>query len=221
MTATITATNLTATQAKALGPWSAGWPEPVEVKLGPVPLEAQPSAYVQAAWKDRPYGTTPSARVSAATTGDRLLLRVEWQAESPRTAITDNNVFADACGALFPANGQNAPLATMGNEAEPVISWYWRAGTDTPFVGEARGLGTVSRRASHTLSAAAAWASGKWAVVFQHPLGDAGLKAAAGSSIPAAFAVWSGAANERAGLAAYSPEWLEITIPAGRGGAAR
>jgi steroid C-25 hydroxylase gamma subunit len=221
MTATITAASLTAAQVKALRPWSAGWPEPVEVKLGPAPLEAQPSAYVQAVWKDRPYGTTPSARVSAATDGGALFLRLEWASESPRLAITDNNVFADACGALFPANGKSATLETMGDEAEPVISWYWRAGTETPFVGDATGLGTVARRSAHALSAAAELASGKWAVVFRHPLAEQGLKATPGASIPAAFAVWSGSMNERAGLAAFSPEWLAIAIPGGQRGAAR
>lgn len=220
MTATISAGSVPATEAKKLGPWTANWPEPVEVNLGPAPLEAQPSAYVQEAWKSRPYGTTPNARVSAVAAGDQLLVRLEWKAESPRTGITDNNVFADACGVLFPANGSSAPLGTMGNAAEPVVSWYWRAGADSPFVGDAAGLGTVSRRSTHALAAAAEWSSGSWAVVFQHPLGQQGLAARAGSTIPAAFAVWSGAANERAGLAALSGEWLAIAIPGGgkRGG---
>ena len=221
MTATIAAASLTAAQAKALGPWSAGWPDPVEISLGPAPLEAQPSAYLQVAWKDRPYGTTPSARVSAATADGTLLLRLEWASESPRFGITDNNVFADACGALFPANGKGAALETMGTADEPVVSWYWRAGTEMPFVGDSSGLGTVSRRKTHGLSASAEWASGNWAVVFRHPLGQEGFEALAGSTIPAAFAVWRGSAGERAGLAAYSPAWLELAIPGARRGAAR
>ena len=221
MTATIAAASLTEGQARALAPWSAGWPEPVEISLGPAPLEAQPSAYVQAAWKDRPYGTTPSARISAATAGATLLLRVEWKSESPRFAITDNNVFADACGALFPANGKSAPLETMGTAGEPVVSWYWRAGTELPFVGDATGAGTVSRRKTHALSASGEWASGSWAVVFKHPLGQAGLEASAGSNIPVAFAVWRGSGEERGGLAAYSPAWLQLEIPGAGRGAAR
>lgn len=219
MTATIMAASLTAAQAKALGPWSAGWPDSVEIRLGPAPLEAQPSAYVQAAWKGRPYGTTPSARVSAATADGTLLLRLEWASESPRFAITDNNVFADACGALFPTNGKSADLETMGTPDAPVITWYWRAGTELPFVGDAGGLGTVSRRKTHALTASAEWSSGHWAVVFRHPLGQHGFEASGGGSIPAAFAVWRGSADERSGLAAYSAGWLELTIPGGRGAA--
>lgn len=221
MTATITAASLPAAQAKALEPWSSNWPKATEVALGPAPLEAQPSAYVQEAWKSRPYGTTARAMVSAVSSGDDLLVRMEWAAESPRNGITDNNVFADACGVLFPANGASAPLQTMGNAAEPVVSWYWRAGAESPFVGDASGLGTVSRRATHALSAAGEWSSGSWAVVFRHPLGQQGLEARAGKAIPAAFAVWSGAANERAGLAGLSAEWLEITIPGGKRGGGR
>ena len=200
-----------------LGPWSAGWPEPVTITLGPAALEAQPSAYIQAVWKDRKYGTAASVGVSAAVAGNEVLVRLEWQAVSPRFGITDNNVFPDGCGVLLPANGEDAELSTMGSPDAPVVSWYWRAGTDVPFVGDAQGLGTVSRRKSHVLKAAAEWANGRWAVVFRSPAGEHGLPAN-GAALRAAFGVWTGANEERAGLAAYSQDWSEIAMPASRGG---
>lgn len=213
MTATIEAV---VAPGKDLGPWSGVWPKPADIPLGPAPLDSQPSAYIQAAWKDRPYGTTATVSASAAVAEGSLLVRLEWQADAPRFAITDNNVFADACAVMLPANGKNAALQTMGSPDEPVVTWYWRAGADAPFLSDATGLGTVARRAAHELSSNAEWNSGRWAVVFRVPLGQDGLPGG-GGPVLAAFAVWSGASEERAGLAAYSLEWSQLVIPASSG----
>lgn len=191
------------------------WDEVPElsVDLVPTDLEAQPSVYVQKAWEGRPYGEGRTVRVQAALSGSDLFVRLRWAAGDPRPAITDNNVFPDACGVLFPLDGSNAELSTMGSEDWPVQAWHWRAGTADPFVVVARGLGTAERQATHAVTADASHNGEEWRVVFSRALDAKGVPLARGSAVPVGFAVWSGANNERAGLKAHSPEWVELRIP--------
>jgi len=194
---------------------SAGWdgiPE-VAIDLAPTDLDAQPSAYVRTAWAQRPYGEGRTVRVQAAVAGEKVFVRLRWQASEPRPAITDNNVFADACGVLFPLDGNSAELSTMGSDDWPVQAWHWRAGAPEPFVLIARGLGTAERQQVHAVSVDAAHATDEWRVVFSRALGAKGVPLARGSAVPVGFAVWSGANNERAGIKAYSPRWTELRIP--------
>ena len=215
MNESIVAARVSAAAADSLGPWDDAWPSAVEIALEPTPLEAQPSAYVQQAWKDREHGVTQSIRVSAATSPRRFHLRLEWPAESPHMGITDNNVFADACGVMFPAwPGDLPPM--MGAPGNPVETWFWRAGAPAPFVATAEGPGTVARRDDHELSVASEWRAGNWAVVFSHPSVEGGLPGD-GASVSVAFAAWNGAAEERAGLAAYSPSWRTLVVAPPRG----
>lgn len=197
--------------AGSFGPFGSGWAaaEAVEAALQPTPLDAQPSAYVQTAWANRRHGVTPSARVAAAVAGGVLRVRVQWAASSPRPAITDNNVFADACALLFPLDGKQAELMTMGDADHPVRAWHWRAGTPDPFVLTATGLGTTSRQAMpHGVTVEAEWHAGEWAVVF-----SGALEAAGASSVPMGVAIWQGAAEERGGLAAHTPAWITLELP--------
>jgi DMSO reductase family type II enzyme heme b subunit len=178
--------------------------------LVPTPLEAQPSAYVRAAWHGRPRGAIPTISVRAASADGQLLLRLRWAAAEPNRGITDSNVYADACAVLFPAIG-HAPLDTMGSPEEPVIAWYWRAGGE-PLVSRATGLGTVSRLSPHNLEAVATWVAGEWVVVLSSPLGAAEPVLDHGKATDVAFAAWLGAASERAGLKSYTPSWQTLRI---------
>lgn len=200
-----------------LGPLSAGWGAAVEVEvpLEPTPLEVQPSAYVRTAWADRKHGVTPSVRAAAAVAGGVLHVRLRWKALNPRPAITDNNVFADACAVLFPLDGKGAELATMGDAAHPVQAWHWRAGTAIPFVIQATGLGTVTRQAPpHGVSVEATWNADEWSVVFSRPLEEQGVPIRGGATVPIGIAVWQGALEERAGLKSHTPGWLTLEVPA-------
>ncbi|MCZ2111602.1 MAG: hypothetical protein LC118_18915 [Dehalococcoidia bacterium] len=199
-----------AKKASALGPWSTGWGTGTTVALQPSPLDAQPSAYVQEAWRERPYGKVPEVLVHCVQASGAMLVRMEWECESPRHNITDNDVFADACALLMPANGHAAPLMTMGSEAEPVVTWHWRAGAETAFVADGTGAGTLTRRTNHDLAATAEWKSGRWAVVFSHPAGTNGHTPTLNAGGLVAFAVWTGANQERGGLASCSPAWSRI-----------
>lgn len=185
----------------------------VTVDLVPTDLEAQPSVYVQKAWEGRPYGEGRSVRVQAAVAGGELFVRLRWAAADHRPAINDNDVFPDACGVLFPLDGNNAELSTMGSEDWPVQAWHWRAGTADPFVVVARGLGTAERQTGDAVTADASHNGDEWRVVFSRALSAKGVPLARGSAVPVGFAIWSGANNERAGLKAHTPEWIELRIP--------
>jgi len=199
-----------------VGPHGPAWETAQEsvIALEPTPLQAQPSAYVQTAWAQRKHGGTPSVRAAAAVTGGVLHVRLRWNAPDPRPAITDNNVFADSCALLFPLDGRDADLTTMGDVARPVQAWHWRAGTAIPFVLRASGLGTTARQATpHGVSAEGLWGAGEWTVVFSRPLDVDGVPLRPGAAVPVGIAVWQGAAEERAGLASHTPAWLTLELP--------
>lgn len=192
----------------------------VPVALEPTPLEAQPSAYVQASWRERPRGNIAGLSVRALLAPDALALRLSWPQEEPRRSIDDYNVYADACAVLFPANGREAAIATMGSEQAPVCGWFWRAGTPEPFEITARGIGTVERSPAHEVQGAGWWSEGHWHVVLARRLAAASAPVLLSSGttplaeIPVAFAVWAGARGERAGLKSHSPQFARLRLHA-------
>ncbi|MBE7518240.1 MAG: hypothetical protein HS107_03255 [Thermoflexaceae bacterium] len=200
----VTASKTSGTVEDLLSPRAAAWKSVAETSLPlqPTPLDAQPSAYVQKAWANRDRGNVPSVKVKALAAGDQLVLRLEWAAPDPRRTISDNNVYADACAVLFPSNGKDAELATMGSADKPVTAWYWRAGAAGPFLATATGLGTVSREARHGIQATGEWQAGSWQVVLAGPAKSARI----------GVAVWSGIAGERAGLKSHTPAWHDLKV---------
>lgn len=198
----------------ALAPNGAPWKRATEsvIPLEPTPLDRQPSAYVQVAHRTRPRGNVPELRVRTVTTANALFVRLQWSAPRPVRLIDDVNVYADSCAVLFPADGKEAELGTMGSPTRPVAAWQWRAGTDTPFSVTATGLGTVERQREHALQARGRWDDGEWSVVFGHALDGATMPLDHGATVRVSFAVWTGVANERAGLKSHSPIWHGLLI---------
>jgi DMSO reductase family type II enzyme heme b subunit len=184
----------------------------VVVAVEPTPLDRQPSAYVQASWRDRPRSAVGQVHVRAAAGSDGLALRLDWTAARPVRRIDDVNAYPDACAVLFPADGREADFGTMGSPEHPVRGWHWRAGSDPPFVVTATGIGTVERIDGQAVQGRASWTGGRWQVVLAGPLGAEGLPLGRGSALPVAFAVWSGAARQRAGLKAFSPQPCELRL---------
>jgi len=197
-----------------LAPDAAEWErtEEVAVPIDPTPLDRQPSAYVQAAWRDRPRGGIAEVRVRVAAGAGGLALRLDWTALRASRRISDVNVYPDACAVIFPADGRQAEFSTMGSPKHPVQGWHWRAGTEVPFVVTATGIGSVERADEHPVRGRARWADGRWQVVLAGPLGAGGIPLEEGFDMPVAFAVWSGAARERAGLKSYSPQPCELRL---------
>lgn len=169
------------------------------VGLSAIPLDAQPTEYIRVAWADRPYGKVASADVAAAHDGERLYVRVQW-ADSD----TPNTEFHDAAGVLFPADGADAPVATIGGVDAPVRLWYWQANLDAARDLDARGPGVFAKRAEPAVDASAALADGRWSVVL-----SSGLDAAV---TRLGVAVWDGSNEERAGIGAVTHEWIPLEV---------
>jgi DMSO reductase family type II enzyme heme b subunit len=186
--------------------------EETVVPLEPTPIDRQPSAYVQVAWRDRSRSGIGEVRVRAVASASAFAVRLDWEALRPQRSISDVNVYPDACAVVFPADGRQAEFAEMGSPKHPVRAWHWRAGTDVPFVVTATGLGTVERVVDHQVQGRAAWVDGRWRVVLARPLDADGVPLKSGSSVPVAFAVWLGAARERAGLKSFSPQPCELRL---------
>ena len=199
---------------KLLAPDAGEWDRATEavVSVTPTPLDRQPSAYVQASWRGRPRSGLGEVRVRAASGAGGLAVRLDWEALRPSRLISDVNVYPDACAVLFPADGREAEFGTMGSPEHPVRAWHWRAGTDLPFAVKASGIGTVERAAEHAVQGRARWAEGRWQVVLAGPQGANGIPLRKGSAMPVSFAVWSGAARERAGLKSYTPQACKLRL---------
>lgn len=168
------------------------------VGLAPVPLDAQPTEYIRAAWADRPYGNVTSADVAAAHDGERLYVRIEW-ADSE----VANTEFQDAAGVIFP-NGSDAAPATIGQADAPVQLWYWQSNLDAARDFEASGPGVFRKRAEQAVAAAASLADGRWSVVLSSGL-DAG-------ATRLGVAVWDGSNEERAGIGAVTHDWVALEV---------
>jgi steroid C-25 hydroxylase gamma subunit len=186
---------------------------PAEIAwLEATPLDAQPSAYVRKAWAEKSHGTVRALTIQAVVAGGSLLLRLGWVTASPRDRVSDNDVYADACGVLFPADGRTAELSSMGSPQNPVAAWYWRAGLDEAISATATGLGTVERDLSTKIRAVGVLRGNEWHVVFSRSLKGDGPSLSGGAEIPVGFAVWCGANAERAGLKSHTPSWHRLAV---------
>ena len=221
----VKAQRVTMDDAVLLDPSSPEWSGvgAVELTLQPTPIASQPSVYVLAKWKDKPYGVTPRVSVRAAHNGERLYFRLSWANDTKNDSIRDTDQFTDAAAVLFPVNG-NAVLQNMGTPQEPVNAWYWRSDLEQPFSVTAQGIGTTKRTQDPELGAQGAYGDGAWNMVIRRRLvhaADASLSHSqgyvnlvAGASGLVGFAVWQGANQERGGLKAITPDWQPLEIEA-------
>jgi DMSO reductase family type II enzyme heme b subunit len=202
-------------------PHSSVWSSVQEESLGltPTPLGLQPSPYIIVSRATMEIGRVKQVRVRSAHNGGTIAFHLGWEDSSRDVKTLDTNVFPDGAGILFPLKG-DAPISTMGDETHPVNAWYWRA--DRP--GQAHnnvagGLGTTRVTEQKSIAVSAEWGQGRWQVVFSRglqvpaPEGEA-IQFGAGTAVKVAFAVWEGANGERAGIKAFSPEWLSLTLDA-------
>jgi len=169
------------------------------VSLAPVSLAAQPTEYIRQAWANKAYGRTSEAMVAAASDGQRLYLRLEWEDDEK-----PNTEFQDAVAGVFPADG-DAPLATLGDANKPLAVWYWESGRPGPLNLTARGPGLFRKDNAAGLSANGALNERRWSVVLSGP-------ASAAKAGKVGVAVWNGSNDERAGLAAVSRDWLKLEL---------
>ncbi len=212
---TIIATKVTAPLAQLVDPdeslWSRAAPQTIDML--PTPIGFQPSVYVIASWTDRPYGTLPRVSVRALHTGKELAIRLEWDELQPIAKPEEIDVFSDGAGILFPLDGKEAPIETMGSPEQPVNAWYWRANLEDAISATGQGVGTVQRLTDGGVMAKGRWGEGRWRVAFGRAFETKeGVPLAAPGAVNASVAVWRGANGERAGIKAFGQTWHEIRL---------
>ena len=174
--------------------WSAA--QSATVSLGAVPLDAQPTEYIQVAWADRPYASVHEADVAVAHDGTNLWVRISWADPGG-----ESREFPDGAAAAVSCGANGAP-ATVGSPEAPVELWCWHEGRDAKRV-VSRGPGVVSAADAAGLRACGTGADGRWTVTLGGPI------AAIGDPSRLGVVVWNGANEGRAGLGAVS-EWVAL-----------
>jgi len=183
------------------------------------PIANQPNDYLKTSWESREFGAVKELRVRSVHNGLRIFFRLEWEDPNPDYRITEDTLFADGAGLLFPLRG-DADIATMGSVDQTVNAWYWRADfDDQPKNVTSGGVGTAKRLATNSLFAKSQWADGVWRLVIGRPFSvpesaEEAVPLEPGKKVKVGFAVWEGSIGERAGFKAYSPEWRELEIEA-------
>jgi DMSO reductase family type II enzyme heme b subunit len=202
-----------------LDPNAAEWQEaPLEtIATAATPIANQPNDYLKISWQGRQFGVVTELRVRALHNGMRIFFRLEWDDPIPNYRVTDDTVFTDGAGILFPLRG-DADVTTMGSVDQPVNAWFWRADfDDQPKNVTAGGVGTSQRLDGGSLSAKSQWADGVWRLVIGRPFSvpesaDEAVPLEPGKKVKVGFAVLEGSVGERAGFKAFSQEWRELEI---------
>jgi complex iron-sulfur molybdoenzyme family reductase subunit gamma len=186
------------------------------VKLLGTPVGLQPTEAIRTSWMAKKIGMVESVAVSAMHDGAVVAFHLEWADASEDRSIGDTTAFPDAAGILLRA-AEGAPSVTMGAPTLPVNAWYWRADEDDrgrQVVAE--GLGTTRPVEGEHVKGRGVWRDGRWRVVITRALkvetAEPVAQLAAGQVTGFAVAIWEGSNGERAGLKAFSGEFLELSL---------
>ncbi len=194
---------------------AAGWQQvPAEtVEMVPAPVEMQPNGFIQANWRDRPYGQLASLQAQSVHDGTNIAVRLRWASEKPETGGREG--FPDGAAIAFPVTGEPV-LWSMGNEDEPVQFIQWQAMKNQIRSVVAWGIGSSVPGPAVSETVTAGWSQGYWTIVMLRTLAGgpeaANLQPATETRI--GFAVWNGSNEERAGIKAVSVDWLSLIIEA-------
>jgi DMSO reductase family type II enzyme heme b subunit len=208
---------IAATKEELLNPNAGTWQEAetVQLSLQPTPVAMQPSEYIRSTVKQEAVGAVKQLEVRALHNDSEVFFRLEWPDPRRDADVSEPQLFADGVAVMFPF-GEDAPLITMGSQAQPVNQWHWRADLEKPYNVTTAGLGTTYRTPDAYIEARAVWEGGRWKVVLARPLKtpdpDNHVTFRPGQSIKAAFCVWEGSNQERAGLKSFTPAWTEFTL---------
>ena len=176
------------------------------IHLIAAPTAIQPGGYIPGAYADRTQPAVTDLDIRIEEHGPRWEIFLSWACpvESSST-IHDVDRFADSAAILTPSQ-PDAALMTMGSKAAGVDGWFWKADEKQGIRFQARGLGTVERSdLPADAQVTGLWQDGRWGVKFELPVWRSlDLHRKVG------FAVWQGAASERAGLKSVSPGWIEL-----------
>jgi len=192
----------------ASAPWQALRDETVALIQAPAAM--QPTRYITTKWQNQPYGQTKGVAVKALHNAREIAFRLEWLDPTKNEQRAENTDFPDAVAMLFPL-AENASLF-MGTP--------WRADHPSRARSDiATGIGTSRVVDGESLSARSVHQDGRWSVVIRRALevqaeGMTAIQFTPGQVLRSAFAVWDGGNQERAGIKAFSPAWLDLKLEA-------
>lgn len=198
--------------AEYLNPASASWKriKPADISLIPAPLGLQPTEYIRKSWEGRAYGKATRIEVATVHDGQTWAIRASWKGVSP-----GGRDFPDALAVALPVTGKPI-LALMGAPDAPIHIVRWAANKDGAQSLLATGIGQSRPGAVIKCTAQAKPDGDIWTVVISRPLGIGKDVAplVAGKQTGIGFALWSGGNDERAGIKAFSTDWVELTLDA-------
>ena len=193
-------------------PQAVGWSRVpgTRVPLMPAPLPMQPTEYVRRSWEGRPYGQTTTLEVASAHDGRNLAVRVGWE-----TRTAEPTGFPDALAIAVPLRDV-APLILMGSVEAPIHILRWQADRQGVRSLLATGIGRSAPGPTIEATAEAAADGHRWQLVVTRALGGGGDVAPieAGQATRIGFALWRGANSERAGIKAFSIDWMDLSLEA-------
>jgi DMSO reductase family type II enzyme heme b subunit len=170
------------------------------VPMMAAPVGMVPGGYVARAYADRLLPNTKSATLEAQREGTGWRVRLSWSCPDPvRDASEHTDRFVDAAALLVPTV-EDAPWISMGAPGKAVQAALWRADREVLLQIRAEGLGTVKRGpAPDRWKVKADWQEGIWSVSYElAPWPSLERRG------QLAFAIWRGAAADRAGLKSTS-----------------
>lgn len=155
---------------------------------------------------------TQKLTAQAVRTSGRLFVKLAWSDSTANTVIKDTDQFLDGAAVQFPVNGQTATLHFMGDAANTVNVWHWRADGRTLNL-LAKGFGTSTPVPTEGLRSASVRTGDGWEVVLSRPLrvkSEEGADLQGRRTMPIGFAAWDGEKQERDGFKAVTMEWWQL-----------
>lgn len=179
------------------------------VRMTATPLGLQPTVYVRKAWQDRAWGEVGSVTVASVHDGETWALRATWSGVSAADAD-----FPDAFACALPLRG-NPALALMGAPDAPLHVLRWQAREPALSSQLTTGIGSSAPGPALACTAQARKDAQRWELVLTRPLlAEGAAPLAAGARTHIGFAIWRGDNEERAGIKAFSIDWLELVLEA-------
>lgn len=179
-----------------------------QVTMMPTPLAMQPTAYIRNSWQGRPYGEVQPIAVASVHDGDTWCLRVTWTSSHQGPAN-----FPDALAVALPV--RNSPvLALMGAVDAPIHYLRWSSDKKGLLSLLATGIGLSAPGPELKREAHAVTDGSVRHLVLARAMGGSGDVAplSSGKKTGIGFALWHGANDERAGIKAFSVDWMELAL---------
>lgn len=203
--------NKVASIDKYRDPMFSGWSgfAPEAVKMMPTPMGMQPTAYIRNSRADISHGKIGEIQAASVHDGETLAIYLMWKGVSP-----EGGDFPDGAAVAFPVQGEPV-LIMMGSKEAPLHILLWKANKGVKSM-KAAGIGLSDPGPSIKISSQAKADGDTWHVVLTRVLGKGTGIAPVypGIETKVGFAVWYGANDERAGLKAFSVDWIPFAVDA-------